>query len=216
MTKPSIKYQLRFFLSLFPRFIIHRSKFGIILLLCMLASHANASKFKNSVLELERSSRLSTGYIGGSMANSIQSQDFHGLSMQHIFSFKPDYRKSFGLGTGMHFMEEETYLPVYLDFTYQLGNAQYWPYMDFQAGYALAWKKERALSAGESYQGGPTLGLGLGKGILNGELYNIFLQVNYKYQASKAKLQDSANQLINENRHNHFFEISLGLLIDRK
>jgi hypothetical protein len=170
---------------------------------------------ENNKLPLEKCARLEAGFIMGALVLNDNLMYNPGGSFQYSYCLKSGDKAGFGLGAGVQFFEEETFVPFYFDFIGLFRKNPNTSFLTFQAGYALGWSSKYDNYQDYTFKGGIHIGAGLGHKFRFNDSFSFYAQLEYKHQF--ASLNYAANGTDYYEKLNYdMLIISIGIMLEQK
>jgi hypothetical protein len=166
-------------------------------------------------LELDKCARLEGGLIiGGQILNDNLIYN-PGGSFQYSYCIKSGNNVGFGLGAGIQFFEEEAFIPFYFDFIGMLNKHQNAPFLEFQAGYAMAWSNKYKNVRDYAFTGGIYFSTGIGRKFKFNDTFSSYISLSYKHQfASLTYTAFTINEYY-EKLNYDMLVLSIGIMLEQ-
>lgn len=150
------------------------------------------------------------GVVGGGAVSDGSFIYKSGASVRFGVNIKASKKVYYGISTGVEFFEDETFVPVSLNFTGFTKGKENSPYMSFKFGYATATNAKLYSYVNYDYRGGLFFSPGLGYKIAVKEKYGVMMGVSYKHQFANVRYKTADNKMYREQNNFHLMAFNLG------
>lgn len=158
---------------------------------------------------IEKCTRFQVGYLGTNYRYNGKLVYNSGFQVQHTYCLKLNKNTGLGIGAGFFKYEQQTMLPVYIDFMRCIRNSLIF---EIQTGYSIGWKRNSEYFEGYSLNGGLYGGTGIGYRFRLNEIFSSYILCSYKYQGVNLKSETNSAKKLNFNS----FAISIGIMLEKE
>lgn len=188
---------------------------GIIIVGMIILLNVSISAQDDINYNIKKCATLEGGLIIHFPDDDFNSVATTGASFQYCYGLKVAERVGIGLGTGFHYFENESYVPIYLNMVYFLNGNKKCSFVFFDGGYSLGWSDKIKEYLDSEFSGGLSFNVGFGKKIWLLEQFSVFLKAGYHYQNIQLKYENVLEQSFDRKFHFHMFVLTLGLMLEQ-
>lgn len=166
----------------------------------------------DSVSTPDRYQRLDLSY---SFAEQVYNNNMiynPGLAASASYGLMLNESVSLGLGTGYTALQEERFIPVFLETMGYIRNKPSTPVILMQVGYAFGWHTGIPDMEGYKFRGGIYIDAGMGRKININTHYSVFFHVSYRHQFARMEYEVFGGQSFKDDLNYDMLLISLGLI----
>jgi hypothetical protein len=189
--------------------MLKRAITAFLLLICLQFSTAQDKVIQDS---LNRYFKLDASYIVGSQIYNNNFIYNPGYGFQVSYGIDLSESVGIGLGTGYSAMQDEHFLPIFIEAMGSRKKKTSSPVIMMQLGYAVGWYSGDIPSQGYDFGGGMFIDAGLGRKITIGKEYALYFHWSYRHQFAKMEYEVFGGQAYREGLNYDMIVISLGLI----
>ncbi len=166
----------------------------------------------NKLDSLNKYQRIDISYIfGGQVYNNTLNYN-PGYSLQLSYGIMMNESVGFGFGIGHITLENERFLPVYLEAIGYKKNKESSPLIKMQVGYSFGWYSGSVIMNDYDFMGGFYFDAGVGRKISINDNYSLFFHWSYRHQFARMEYEVYGSQNYTEALNYDMLVISLGLI----
>lgn len=155
--------------------------------------------------------RVDLSYITGAQVYNDNFVYDPGFSFQLTqgFLLKPDV--GFGIGMGYMQLQNENFIPLYIEAIGFKKKKRNTPMIKFQLGYSYGWNNQSSSYASYDFFGGPFILAGLGRKIDLNSGYSIIFNWSYSHQFGRLEYEIYGGQEYTENMNYDMINLTIAL-----
>jgi hypothetical protein len=135
-----------------------------------------------------------------------------GFSMQTAYGLMVNESVGIGFGAGYYVLQQEHFLPVFIEAMGYKKNKKNTPVIKMQIGYSIGWYSGSVNMKGYNFNGGVFIDAGIGRKIQLNERLSLFFQCSYRHQFAKMEYEVYGTEQYTEVLNYDMVVISLGLI----
>jgi hypothetical protein len=139
-----------------------------------------------------------------------------GYNLSYTYSVKSGENSGLGFGLGYIHFEDESFIPIFFDFTGFTGKKKRGSFINFQAGYAFGFSELYNSYQYYNYRGGICFGIGLGKKFKFSDSFSALIAVAYHHQFANVTYSYDGIRNIESSLNYEMLRISFGIMLDQK
>lgn len=162
----------------------------------------------------EKYLRIEGSYIlGGQVINDNLIYN-PGGSINASICLRSGNKTGFGIGGGYTLLNDDSFVPLYFEFTGYMNKKKNCMFMVFQAGYAFGMSNRYKNYTEYSFNGGICFGIGTGYRFRINENLDTYLSITYKHHFASVNYRSVSDLEYKQNLNYELLAISFGFMID--